>query len=106
MEWLIAHWTTMVTLLFGGGGLATLAKVGPRLIRRVALMLDCEVDRLRWEEADKLRNREIALLRQDVANLQGDIARLLARSVASGVASGAATANVPAPPPTSKPSGT
>lgn len=95
MNWLVDHWSAAVSIIFGGSGLATLVRFGPRVLRRLALMLDCELDRVRWEEADKLRNREIALLRQDVTNLQNDIARLQARLVASGAASAGVANNGP-----------
>jgi hypothetical protein len=95
IDWLTGNWTMAVSWLSAGGALAAALRFAPKGLRRIALMLDCEVDRLRWEEADRLRNREIGLLRQDVANLQDDIARLLARSVASGATSGDATPATP-----------
>lgn len=104
MNFILDNWPSLLSL----SGLATLIgsviRFGPKAMRRFALMLDCEVDRLRWEEADKLRNRELVLLRQDVTNLQADLARVLARSVGSGAASAAApdASAIPSPP-TSKP---
>jgi hypothetical protein len=115
MDWLIAHWTQLLTLLFGGGGLATLVKIGPKTLRRMVLILDCEADRLRWEESDKLRDHrdrlrdgEIILLRTTVENLQADIQRLQRHYAPSGVGSvtappDAATTDDPSPATTTKP---
>lgn len=67
------------------------------------MALDCETDRIRWEEADKLRNREISLLRRDVKNLQDDMERLVARSVDSGVVSRVVGHATTTPPLSNKP---
>jgi hypothetical protein len=94
--WIVDHWSWAAL----GATLTALVRYGPRAFRRFALMLDCELDRARWEEADRLRNGEITLRRRDVANLQADIDRLLTRSGASGAGFDAATA------PASRPSST
>lgn len=82
------HWLTMLSLLTGGGTLGALLKIGPRLLAT----LDCEADRIRWQERDRLRDGEITLLRRQVENLQADVTRLLERSVASGAVSDPVTA--------------
>lgn len=101
-SWFLENWSSLLSasgVLTAAGGLV---KFGPRIGRRIVLMLDCEVDRVRWEEADRLRNRELKLLRQDVTNLQDDVGRLLARLAVSGAGSGTATA-AEASMPTNKP---
>lgn len=104
MDWLVAHWPSILSLSGATAVLTTAVGFGPRAVRRLALMLDCEMDRVRWEEANKLRDGEIALLRRQVVNLQADVDRLLTRSVESGAASAGAAAarsTAPIPRPTS-----
>lgn len=91
ITFLLDHGLTMLSLLFGGGAVGTLIKIGPRLLAT----LDCEADRIRWQERDRLRDGEIGLLRRQVENLQADVTRLLERSVASGAVSVPATATAP-----------
>jgi hypothetical protein len=90
-EWMSTNWVTLISLPFGGGVVAGAIKLGPRAIRRVLIALDCETDRVRWQERDRLRDGEIALLRRQVEDLQTDVARLVTRSVASGAVSEGAT---------------
>ena len=93
MEWFIDVWPKILSLSAFAGMIGAFVRYGPKTLRRMALLLDCELDRLRWEEADKLRNREIHLLRVSVDHLQTDIDRLLAKtdrdSRRSSVGSGA-----------------
>jgi hypothetical protein len=93
-EWITTHWVMLISLPFGGGAVAGAIKLGPRIVRRLLTTLDCEADRVRWQERDRLRDGEVILLRRQVENLQADVTRLLERSVASGVVSDSA----PTPP--------
>ena len=95
IEWLLDSWMrTALSLGSAGGALTAVFKLAPRTIRRLALMVDCEADRIRWEESDKLRDHrdllrdgEINLLRTTVVNLQNDILRLQQHFGISGAAS-------------------
>jgi hypothetical protein len=90
MDLVTHHLITWITLLVGGGigGLEAKWRFLTRATRFFLAMLDCQADRIRWEERDVIREREIKSLRIQVGVLQADVDRLVARSVASGVVSG------------------
>ena len=94
IEWLSANWMTALSLGSVGGAVAAIFKFIPKILRRLALMVDCEADRIRWEESDKLRDHrdrlrdnEILLLRTSVENHQNYISQLFRQSGISGVGS-------------------
>jgi hypothetical protein len=90
MNWAADHLTEIIAVLSAtgiAGGMAR-QRINPL---RVALgvltwfldLLDCQIDRLRWEQTDKRRNRELESLRVEVDQLQDRIAAILAQQAAS-----------------------
>jgi hypothetical protein len=87
VEWLTAHWVTLISLLFGGGTVSALIRYGPGLLA----VADCVQNLSRCREQRQDLVEEVALVRRQVGDLRGDVDRLLAHSVASGAVSDPAT---------------